>query len=132
MAYSGTLRLLLGGAIADKLSTGGISAGGANVWQDISSDAATDILGAGYYVGVMAPPSSSPGIITGMLARSTWFVGAKDGDPVMHIESSAGVTPGKLSWHAFKNTTYAGASTANSTAGAGVGFNGTVSSAIGT
>jgi hypothetical protein len=130
MAYQPSVayvRNLVQGGLYNTLSPG--ISGGGNIFSYCSSHASADIGGvAGFFTGCGAQPSSSPG--QGVLAHSTNNVGMRVGDLLVNIESSAGASPGRVTWHAAKGSTFNQGSTSLSSAfAAGAGFNITVSTA---
>ena len=85
----------------------GFSGGGA-IFLHRSSDAATDIEATGFFAGAGY----------GGRARSTAaskIIGMRYGDVVVHVESSGGATPGRVTWHSVIGSTADNASTAGST-----------------
>jgi hypothetical protein len=103
-----------------------ISKGNA-IWVYYSSDASSDVGGVvGYVVQGGAQPSSNPGQMP--IARQS--LGMVPGDLFAVVQSSAGNSPGLVTWHCVKGSTFNQASTSASSAmSTGAGFNVTVSSA---
>jgi hypothetical protein len=113
--------------IAPQLGIGTEISKGNGMWVYCSSDASTQVGGVtGYFAQTGAQPSSNSG--QGMLARQS--LGLRGGDLMAVIQSSAGVSPGLITWHVVKGSTFNQASTSLSSAmSSGAGFDVTVSSA---
>ena len=81
---------------------------GASVYAYESSDAATDIVATGYFAkcGYGSNNKSSD---------ASYAVGMRYGDLLLNRESSAGASPGRVSWHSVIGTTANQASTSAST-----------------
>lgn len=107
-----------GGLYAIPSSGAGITGGG-SIFGYCSSNAATDITGAGFFTACGAQPYSSTGTAhPNILARHANAVGVRPGDCLLNIESSAGVTPGRATWHGVSASSFGGStSVASSTAG---------------
>jgi hypothetical protein len=121
MAYSTgqQARLLVSGGIAAVPSSGAGITGGSQIFSYCSSHSAVDIVATGFFVGAGAQPYSSSGESHyNVRTRSVANIGMRPGDLLVNIESSAGATPGRVSWHAVSASTWSG-STLNSTANAG-------------
>ena len=120
MAYNpsvASLRCVSYGITPGPRATAGtqISAGG-SIFTYCSSHSGADISGVvGFFVGCGQQPSSAAPAV---LAHSTNDVGIGAGDLVCNIESSAGVQPGRVTWHCVKGSTYSG-TTAGSSKGSG-------------
>jgi hypothetical protein len=126
MAYASSLaearQILQGGfpqSTVHPSSAAGISRGGA-MYRYSSSHSGADVSGStGFFTECGAqPPVSSGAIHPHMVARSTKNVAMRVGDQVMIVESSAGVTAGKVTWHTVVASTFNG-STATFAANAG-------------
>lgn len=110
MAYEAATaeaRKILDSAIGQLPNAGEISRGG-SIFAYCSSHAAGDIAGAGFFAGCGAQPYSSSGPVPfESIARSTNNVGIRVGDVLLNIESSAGATPGTVTWHGVSGSTLA-------------------------
>lgn len=73
--------------------------GGRSVWLYQSSDAATALTAAGYFVGCGAPSSTHQG------HWNAWGGQMRYGDVLLAIESSAGASPGRATWHGILGST---------------------------
>lgn len=107
MAFGGSseFRLLvdqMGIGSPTTLSTG-VGPGG-QIWLRFSSDESTDFQNVtGYFTGVAGP-------IYGLSAQSfgggsSGVIGMKLGDVVIHVESTAGARPGRVTLHSAINST---------------------------
>lgn len=109
MAYQSSaaaLQKCLDMGIAGIPSTGAGITGGNSIFKYCSSHGAGDITGAGFLTGVGAQPLNSSGPVPyESIARSTNIVGARPGDVVLNIESSAGAVPGRCTLHAITAST---------------------------
>ena len=113
MAYLSTdaaLRKIVDGGLYSGLAPGAnISLGGGSIFAYCSSNAGEEIVGAGFFTGVGAQPLSSTGTAhPNVGARHANNVGARVGDLLVSIESSAGATPGRVTWHAVTASTFGG------------------------
>lgn len=126
MAYASTVaavRQILNQGLYAVPSTGAAITGGGAIYGYCSSHAATDITGTGFFSACGANILRG-----GNLAKSANNVGMRPGDLLVNIESSGGVTPGRVTWHAVSASTFNQASTSASTAFvATAGFDITVS-----
>jgi len=86
----------------------GIHGDGPNLFLYRSSEAATDIVGAGYFTGAGAGGRY-------LSSNADRNKGMKYGDVVMNVESSLGASPGRVSMHSVIGSTADQASTAAST-----------------
>ena len=124
MAYQSSIaeaRKILDAGIAAQGSSGANLMNGGAIFHYCSSHAGADILGAGFFSGAGAQVHHSSGAVPfESVARSTRNVGMRPGDVLLNIESSAGATPGKVTWHG---------AIATSLASGGGAYNVTVASA---
>lgn len=90
---------------------GNLQNGRGGFWVYYSSDSAADVATTGYFKGVMR---GGNGDCRGVFVS----------DLLCNIESTAGVTPHRVSWHAFVSSTANGTT---SPLGSTVGFDGSVS-----
>ena len=102
--------------------------GPGGIYAYCSSNGSTVVGGStGFFSACGAQPSSGAG--QGVLARSPNNVGMRQGDLLVNVESSLGVTPGRVSWHSVIASTFNQASSgASSGFIASAGFDITVSS----
>ncbi len=117
MAYQSSIaeaRLILEGGFPGSRSTepssaASISRGGA-MYRYCSSHSGADVSGStGFFGGCGAQPAVSSGALhPNLAARSPNNVGMKVGDQVMIVESSAGATPGQVTWHTAVASTFNG------------------------
>lgn len=132
MAYSAataTIRKVMDLGFYAPIGTATEISKGGSIWSYCSSHASSD-CGAvtGFFTGCGAQPTSNPG--QGTLARSSNAVGLRAGDLVVVVQSSGGNSPGLVTWHAVKNSTFnQGSTSASSAFAAGAGFDVTISSA---
>lgn len=115
MAYTSTsstlskLRKILDQGFYATPSSGAAITGGGNIFAYCSSHGAGDITGAGFFAGVGAQPLSSTGAPhPNVQARSANNVGVRVGDLIVNIESSAGASPARVTWHAAAASTFNG------------------------
>jgi len=118
MAYQTTVaeaRLILEGGFPQSnvspSSAAGISRGG-QMFRYCSSHSGADVSGStGFFAGVGAQPAVSSGALhPNLMARHANNVGMRVGDQVMIVESSAGATPGAVTWHTAVSSTFNGSS----------------------
>ncbi len=134
MAYSAATAAIRKGldlGLYAPLGTAAEISKGGSIWSYCSSHASSD-CGAvtGFFTGCGAQPTSNMGAASPNLARSSNNVGLRAGDLVVVVQSSAGNSPGLVSWHAVKNSTFnQGSTSASSAFAAGSGFDCTISSA---
>lgn len=113
MAYQSSVadvRMILQGGIANQASSGAAISKGGSMFTYCSSHSADDITGAGFFSACGGTPRSTGGgqQHPNTVARHTNNVGMRPGDIVMNVESSAGVTPGRVSLHGVKGSTFNG------------------------
>lgn len=109
MAYSPSVAeafKILDSGIAASPSSGAAITKGGSIFRYCSSHAATEITGAGFFTGCGAQRYHSSGTAPyGSIGRSTNNIGMRPGDLLVNVESSAGATPGRATWHAITGTT---------------------------
>lgn len=103
-------------------SSGAAISDGGRTYSYCSSHAATDITATGFFSACGSPRGY------GILVKSTNNVGMNFGDLLVNIESSAGASPGRVTWHCVVGSSFNQASTSASTAWvSSAGFDVTVS-----
>lgn len=110
MAYTASVaeaRKIIEAGMPGQLASGAaLSRGGGSIYSYCSSHAGEEIVGAGFFAGCGAQPYSSSGPVPyESIARSTNNIGMRPGDLLVNIESSAGATPGRVTWHAITGST---------------------------
>ena len=122
MAYSNStpLKKMLdggaGGALYAVPSSGAAISGGGSIFVYCSSHAATDITGTGFFTAVGANPLSSTGMLhPNVQNKHANARGVRIGDLLINVESSGGVTPGRVTWHGFNASSWGGSTATYST-----------------
>jgi hypothetical protein len=137
MAYvstSAALRKVIDAGLYSGLASGAnISLGGNGVFSYCSTHTSTEVIATGFFAGCGAQilPTATTSQTTGTPHPNIWTrsgnnVGVRVGDLVCNIESSGGVTPGRVTWHAAKASTFSGSTSSFS---ATAGYDITVSAA---
>lgn len=100
-------------------STGANISGGGQIFSYCSSHGAADITGVGFFTGVGYGPLGSTGTLhPNIQSKHANAAGVAVGDLLINIESSAGASPGRVTWHCFTNSTWGGSTSIfSSTAG---------------
>jgi hypothetical protein len=104
MAYDAAtaeVRMILEMGMPQRPGLSGEITRGSGVFSYCSSHAGTDVGGVvGFFSGCGGQPRSSTGTPpSSAVARSTNNVGMRSGDLLVNIESSAGASPGSVTWH---------------------------------
>lgn len=110
MAYQSSAaeaHMILPAGITAQPSSGAAISKGGSIFKYCSSHAGEDIVGAGFFGGAGAQVLHSSGAIPyGSITRSTNNIGMRPGDLLMNVESSAGASPARVTWHGVKASTY--------------------------
>jgi hypothetical protein len=111
MAYASSVaaaELIVETGIAAQGSSGAAISKGGGIYRYCSSHAGADIVGAGFFTGCGAQVHHSSGAIpSSAVTRSPNNVGMRPGSLLINVESSAGVTPARVTMHAVTGSTYA-------------------------
>ncbi len=110
MAYASSvasLNKILDAGIAAQPSSGAAITQGGAIYRYCSSHGATDIVAAGFFTGCGAQVRHSSGPAPfELITRSPNNVGARPGDVVINIGSSAASSPGRVTMHAITASSY--------------------------